>query len=62
MKWVALFDKLGKQPLYYTNHQDVVAVLDFGDGKGCRKIPLTLKFDKRGCPYLAKDDKVKIKE
>lgn len=38
MKWLALWKKIGKQPLSVTQHQDVIAVIDE------KEIPLTLKF------------------
>lgn len=55
MKWMTLFNKIGKQPIRITRQQDVCAV-DF-DG---RKEKLTLKFDAHGRPYFVFKNQVKF--
>lgn len=50
MKWKHLFDKLGKQPLRVTNHEHVHAKIDMNGT--VYDIPLSLKFDTSGHPYL----------
>lgn len=46
MKWIGLYDKIGKQPIKITQKTDVIAIID---GK---EIPLLLKFKKDGSPFL----------
>lgn len=55
MKWLTLFNKIGKQPIRITRQQDV-CVVDF-DG---RKEKLTLKFDAHGRPYFVFENQVKF--
>ena len=55
MKWISLYDRLGKLPMAITNHKHIYAVIDKGDGTGLKEIPLTLKFDKKGHPYFAEE-------
>lgn len=50
MKWVQLFDKLGKQKLTVTQHNDVTIKIDG------QEYPLKLKFDKRVRPYFVIDE------
>lgn len=46
MKWIKLYNKLGKQQARITQNRDVVAIIN---GK---EVPLILKFKKDGTPYL----------
>ncbi len=50
MKWSALFEKIGKQRLNVTQHNDVTIRID-GD-----EYPLKLKFTKKVKPYFVIDD------
>lgn len=49
MLWMTLWKRIGKQPMSYTNHNHIEALID---GK---HIPLTLKYDAKGHPYLVPD-------
>lgn len=51
MKWITLFNKIGRLNLSITNNSDVYAVI------GNDKIFLTLKYDAKGRPYLVRDYK-----
>lgn len=46
MLWSTLHHKIGKQPLSFTNHNHVKAVIDNKEYK------LDLKYDTKGHPYL----------
>lgn len=46
MLWKTLYDRIGKQPLSYTQHNHIAVVYE---GK---RIPLDLKYDAKGHPYL----------
>lgn len=46
MLWKTLYDRIGKQPLSFTQHNHVRAVID---GK---ERELDLKYDAKGRPYL----------
>ena len=46
MKWIKLYDKIGKQQIKITQYNDVVVLID---GK---EIPVELKFKQNGVPYL----------
>lgn len=61
MKWVHLFNRIGRQALSVANHEDIYALLDMKDGLGSRKVYLKLKFDEAGKPYLIEDNSVKEK-
>ena len=50
MKWSALFEKLGKQRLEVTKHNDVTLMIN-----GC-EYPLRLKFTKKVKPYSVIDN------
>lgn len=51
MKWITLFNKIGRLNLSITKNSDVYAII------GDDKIYLTLKYDVKGRPYLVKDYK-----
>ncbi len=54
MKWMSLFNRIGKQPISVTQRQDVFAVMSYRDLQvladkakaegGTVKVPLKLKF------------------
>ena len=46
MKWLELYEKIGKQHLKVTQKSDVIAVIND------KEIPLIIKFKKDGSPYL----------
>lgn len=56
MFWSTLFNKIGKQPLRITQHNHVYALLENAKTHEYEKVRLALKYDKRGCPYLVKDN------
>lgn len=56
MKWLKLYNKIGKQPIRITQHNDVVVLID---GK---EIPVELKFKQNGIPYLEPKIKQDIKK
>lgn len=56
MLWSTLFNKIGKQPLRITQHNHVCALLENAKTHEYEKVRLALKYDKRGCPYLVKDN------
>lgn len=56
MKWIGLYNKLGKQLIRNLNKSDVVAIID-GEEK-----PLLLKFKENGTPYLMLKEEVNYKE
>lgn len=57
MKWLTLFNKLGKQQVRVTRVEDV-CVVDFN---GVRKA-LELKFDANTVPYFVFKEKTEFKE
>lgn len=59
MKWITLFNKIGKQPLKTTQHADVYAILENPKTHEWEHVPLLLKFDASGKPYLVRDFKEK---
>lgn len=60
MRWSTLFAKLGKQPLRFTQHNNVYAVLENPKTGEWESIPLTLKYDGHGHPYFIKDTKAPL--
>lgn len=46
MLWLTLYNRLGKQPLSYTNKTHIQAVI------GGRRMELDMKYDAAGRPYL----------
>ncbi len=57
MKWLTLWNKIGKQQAKITNREDV-CVVDFN---GVRK-PLEIKFDAHNVPYFVFKEKTEFKE
>lgn len=57
MKWITLWNKIGKQSIKKTQHTDVYAILQNPKTHEWDKVPLLLKFDNSGNPYLVKDNK-----
>lgn len=55
MKWLTLFNKIGKQPLRVTQHQSVYAVLYDKKSHQYVKRYLCLKFDATGNPYFVEE-------
>lgn len=53
MKWSTLHNKIGKQTLNLTQHTDVVVLIDD------KEVPVVLKFNAKGIPYLEPIDKEK---
>lgn len=52
MKWTTLYNKIGKQSMKVTNHQDVYAIITDSKTHQTRRVPLLLKFDACGRPFL----------
>lgn len=48
MLWDTLYNRIGKQPLSFTQHNHIRAVIDD------KEIFLDLKYDAKGRPYLVK--------
>ena len=61
MRWLTLFNKIGKQPIRVTQEQDVYAILYDKKSHGYEKRYLCLKFDAQNRPYLIEDMKTKEK-
>lgn len=57
MKWLTLFNKIGKQPMRITRVEDVCVV----DWNGKRK-RLDIKYDAHGLPYFVFVDRTESKE
>lgn len=51
MLWSTLYHKIGKQPLAFTQHNHIEAVIDG------QRIVLELKYDAKGLPYLVKSER-----
>ena len=60
MRWSTLFTKIGKLPLKITQNHNIHAVLDNPAIGEWESIPLCLKYDAKGRPYLIKDPKVPL--
>lgn len=50
MLWSTLWRRIGKQPLSFTQHNHIEAVIDN------RRIQMDLKYDAKGRPYLIPKD------
>lgn len=57
MKWITLWNKIGKQPLKITQHSDVYALLHNPKTHEMEHVKLILKFDTSGKPYFVQDFK-----
>lgn len=57
MKWITIFNKIGKQSIKSMKNTDVYALLENPKTHECEKVPLLLRFDNTGNPYLIKDYK-----
>lgn len=62
MKWITLWNKLGKQPIKNTQHNDVYALLRNPKTHEYEKVNLLLKFDSYGKPYFVQDFSTKDKK
>lgn len=54
MLWSTLHSKIGKQPLAFTQHNHVYAVLENPATKRLENIQLDLKYDAQGRPYFVR--------
>lgn len=52
MLWKTLFNRIGKQPLKFTQHNHVYALLENPATHRMEKVWLELKYDAYGHPYL----------
>jgi hypothetical protein len=59
MLWSKLFDKIGKQPLSFTNHNHVYVLLENPKTHETEKVYLILKYDVKGHPYFVKSTTIK---
>ena len=58
MLWSTLFNKIGKQPLSFTQHNHVYALMENPETHKFEKVWLDIKYDEKGLPYLVpKTDK-----
>lgn len=58
MLWSTLFNKIGKQPLSFTQHNHVYALLENPETHKPETVWLDIKYDEKGLPYLVpKTDK-----
>lgn len=55
MLWSTLFHKIGKQPMKWSNHNHVYAVLHNPKTHEMERMYLCLKYDASGRPYLIQD-------
>lgn len=55
MLWSTLFHKIGRQPLKYSQHNHVFAILENPKTHKTEKVYLCLKYDNQGHPYLVRD-------
>lgn len=56
MLWSTLFNRIGKQPLRFTQHNHVYALLENPETYKLEKIWLDIKYDAKGQPYLVKTE------
>lgn len=59
MLWITLWKKLGKQPMKKMQSKHVYAKLENPKTHIWESIPLYLKYDRYGNPYLAKEEQKK---
>lgn len=59
MKWITLYNKLGKQPIKITQNQNVNVILYDKKTHSYIKKFLCLKIDKLGNPYFVEEVKDK---
>lgn len=52
MLWSTLFHKIGKQPLKFSQHNHVYALLRNPKTHEMERVNLELKYDAKGHPYL----------
>lgn len=52
MKWITLFNKIGRQPMKRMNTQPVYALLENPKTHRMEKVYLDLNFSQCGNPYL----------
>lgn len=57
MIWTTLFNKIGKQPIKWTAHNHVYALLENPKTHVIDKVYLRLNYDASGHPYFIKDDR-----
>ena len=57
MLWSTLWRKIGKQPLSFSQHNHVYAVLLNEYSGKYEKVYLNIKYDAKGHPYLVKAEK-----
>lgn len=50
MLWKTLCNKIGKQPIQFTEHNHVTALINTPDG--LKETRLNLKYNAKGQPYL----------
>lgn len=54
MLWSTLFNKIGKQPLSFTRHNHVYALIGNPETYKLEKVWLDIKYDAKGLPYLVR--------
>lgn len=54
MLWVTLLNKIGKQPLSFTQHNHVYALLYNEQLGRMEQVAMDVKYDAKGRPYLCK--------
>lgn len=57
MLWSTLWRKIGKQPLSFSQHNHVYAVLLNEYSGRYEKVYLNIKYDAKGHPYFVKAEK-----
>lgn len=57
MKWITLFNKIGRQPMKRMNTQPVYALLENPKTHRMEKVYLDLNFSQCGDPYLIRQKK-----
>lgn len=57
MLWSTLFNRIGKQPLSFTQHSHVYAILENPKTGEWERVPLCLKYDVKNHPYFVKETK-----
>lgn len=57
MRWLTLFNRLGRQPLKNTQHDNIYALIENPKTRIRERVYLRLSFDTRGKPYLVPDEK-----
>lgn len=57
MKWITLFNKIGRQPMKRINSQLVYALLENPKSHRMERVYLDLNFSQCGDPYLIRQKK-----